>query len=107
MHVSTEIFPAMESLLTITADAHADRTAVQAAAEKVTSYLSLPADGVTLRQKRGFQIQIWLEVAIAAGTRPSPAAIRDWLLAHGVAKCEVPGERVFRKTLRKLGYPAA
>jgi hypothetical protein len=107
MEVSTEVFPAMESLLAIAARPDADRTAIDAAAKKVQSYLPLPADRVTLRQKRGFQVQIWIKIATKFGAHPSPAAIRDWLLEHGVAASELPGERMFRKTLRKLGFPPA
>jgi hypothetical protein len=107
MEVSTEVIPAMESLLTTVSNPDADRTAVSAAADKVKSYLRLPADRVTLRQKRGFQVQIWVKVATALGAHPSPAAIRDWLLEQGVVQGELPRERMFRKTLRKLGYPPA
>jgi hypothetical protein len=107
MEVSTEVFAAMQSLLDTVSSPDADRDAVDAAAAKVKSFLPLPADRITLRQKRGFQIQIWVKVATEFGACPSPAAIRDWLLAHGVAQSELPGERMFRKTLRKLGYPPA
>jgi hypothetical protein len=107
MEVSTEIFTAMDSFLATVCNPGAERTAIDSAAGKVTSLLPLPADRVTLRQKRGFQVQIWIKVAIKFGAHPSPAAIRDWLLEHNVALSELPGERMFRKTLRKLGYPPA
>lgn len=105
LQVSTEIVPVMKNVIELAGDRSVDIAVVRAAAKEMKEYMQLPDDGVTRREMRGIQIRLWVELAIADGTRSSPAAIRDWLLAHGRTKAELPGPRMFRKALRDLGYP--
>jgi hypothetical protein len=105
LQVSTEIVPVMKTVMELAADSSIDIAVVRAAAEKMTEYLQLPDDGVTRREIRGIRIRLWIKLAVADGARSAPAAIRDWLLAHGRAQAELPGPRMFRKALRELGYP--
>jgi hypothetical protein len=105
LQVSTEIVPAMKTVMELAADPSVDIAVVRGAAKKMTEYLQPPDDGITRRETRGITIRLWIELAIAGGARPAPAAIRDWLLAQGRSQAELPGPRMFRKALRDLGYP--